>query len=90
MKKELIVDFKDLRHVDIGCHQCSTHMVIDAGDDRVGVPTFCAGCHLDFDEVSVVGSLRSYVAAYRMISKLRQNVSIRVPFDDPAPRPKEA
>jgi hypothetical protein len=87
VKKELILDFKDLRHIDIACHQCGMHMVLDASDERIRVPAFCAGCHADFDSVSVVGSIRKYVDAYRVICELRQVVTVRVPIDDAPPAP---
>jgi hypothetical protein len=81
VKKELVLDFKDLRMLDIECHECGMRMTFDVSDERTQVPGACPGCHADFDRVSVMGSLRKYVDAYRVICELQQKVTVRISIE---------
>ena len=81
VNKELILDFKDLRRIDIECAECGTHTTIDVSDKRTKIPGKCPSCQVIFENVGLQQALINYLEVYRRLVDLKQNVTIRVPID---------
>lgn len=85
MNQELILDFTDLRWIDIQCAQCGMHTVLDVADDRTHIPGHCPGCQLAYESVGLRDPLIYFMRAYRNLTALKQKISVRVPIDSKTP-----
>lgn len=93
-KKELIIDFRDLRRLSVECPKCGRVTIFDierdtihSQDTNVGfMAPHCPRCHLHFDEdeeyaqlKGVVQSIESYRFAYQKLEKFGAYVQARIP-----------
>ena len=85
MKKELILDFQDIRRIDIECSDCGVHTTIDVADRRTKIPGKCPGCQAIFESVGLQGALGHYLEAYRNLVALKQNITVRIPMEAEKP-----
>jgi hypothetical protein len=85
VKKELLIDFRDLRCIDIECAECGMHTTIDVADRRTKIPPKCPGCQAIFESVGLQGALLKYMEIYRMLVDLKQKITIRIPMEEEKP-----
>lgn len=78
--KELVLDFKDLRNIDVECGECGMHTAMDIADRRTKIPGKCPGCQTIFESVGLQNALMNYMEAYRALAQLKQKVKVRIPL----------
>lgn len=62
MTKCLLVDFKELSQLSIGCPKCSTRVLFDCNDKEARIAGDCPGCEEEYHP-----SFRSTLQAYREV-----------------------
>ena len=82
VRKELILDFRDIRCIDVECDQCGIHVVIDVTNNKMRAPGKCPSCQREFDSSGVQDSINAYITAHQMIGRLKQKITIHVPIED--------
>jgi len=78
MRKEMVLDFSELRSVRLQCKDCGVGIALDMADKRTRIPAKCPGCNSEFDRQSVQGSLGAFQDAYKSLSNLEHRVSVGI------------
>jgi hypothetical protein len=92
LRRELAIDFAELRCLEIRCN-CGTKITIDIGGKDLLTPKMCPGCNGAFGD-TFEKSLQTFKQAYRgfvlvnIDSKL-PSVGLRIPFDSAHQQEKE-
>jgi hypothetical protein len=80
LKREISVDFAELRHIEIEC-SCGTGILVDLTNKNALSPCACPGCHLDLKTKDLLDSFKEL---YRALAGLEQaTVRFRIPWGSP-------
>ena len=78
MIKHLLVDFKELSQLSIGCPKCSTQVVFDCNDREARIPGECPGCGEEYHP-SFRSTVQTYREVYRKLSDPQgRHVEVRI------------
>lgn len=81
LKREISVDFAELRHIEIEC-SCGTGILVDLTNNALS-PGACPGCHLD---LKIKDLLDSFKELYRALAGLeRATARFRIPWGSSEP-----
>ena len=86
MKKELVVDFRDLRFVSVECGKCHSEITLDAGSSSADdFPVECPCCHESIG-MHMKNRLKQFKDAYRVLTDPSSpHVKVRIrPEDNPS------
>ena len=78
MTKQIVIDFADLRHVEITCARCGSRVAFDAKNPKAHAPVGCSGCDVKFNEVAVQNPLRAFIEIYWALTQPDQQLTFRV------------
>ena len=84
MTKQIMLDFKDLRFIEITCSICKTKTTLDATSPKARPPGECSACGSSFNRVSVQDPVTRFIDVYRLLSDAGQTATFRVIVDDSA------
>jgi uncharacterized Zn finger protein len=83
MKRQIALDFADLRYIEIKCSNCQAKTTLDAKSVKSRGPDRCCGCGVMFEGIAVSEPVRSFIEVYRTMTHKDQRVTFRVVVDDP-------
>jgi len=83
MIKQLVLDFSDLRYLEIACPACKATLTLDAKSENSSVPASCFGCGKPYDEISVRHPVRTFVQIYSTLCDPKQAMEFKVRITAP-------
>lgn len=82
MKKQIALDFADLRYVEVTCANCAAKTTIDALNQKSRAPETCGGCGVTFDVMAIRNPITSFIDVYRTLTHADQRAKFRVVVED--------
>jgi hypothetical protein len=84
LRRELAIDFADLRSLEIRC-KCGTTVVFDVSANDTVTPQNCPGCREPFGD-TFTKALREFKEAFQLFGIVNQDkkpptVGVRIPFE---------
>jgi hypothetical protein len=84
LRRELCIDFSELRVIEIRC-QCGTTMSFDIASEESLAPLGCPGCRSQFGETfrQLFDAFRTAYRGFAIVGKdsKRPTIGFRIPFD---------